>query len=322
MYNRTYRYAIGGLIAAAFASTAQASCGQAFCTVNTDWHAQGVWSAPGWRADLRYEFVDQDQLRSGTHKIAPAGPPADPDSESHDEVRTINRNWVGTLSYWSGANWGASLVVPVASRAHTHIHHVTDALGDAESEVESWRFDKLGDVRAIGRYEFTGSNIGLEAGLKLPTGETDVRNGAGEAAERSLQPGTGTTDAIVGGYWRTQALGGNLFAHASAQFALNEHDGFRPGQRFGIDVGYTRNIAANLALLLQANAHVKRRDRGVNAEPEDSGSRTLSVSPGLSYAFARDFQVYGLVELPVYRHVNGVQLASDWALALGVSKAF
>ena len=42
---------------------------------------------------------------------------------------------------------------------------------------------------------------GLNFGLKLPTGDRDVTNSAGQRAEWTLQPGTGTTDIILGGYY-------------------------------------------------------------------------------------------------------------------------
>ena len=45
------------------------------------------------------------------------------------------------------------------------------------------------------------SFFGLSFGLKLPTGEFDVRNAMGALAERSLQPGTGTTDLLLGAFY-------------------------------------------------------------------------------------------------------------------------
>ena len=50
------------------------------------------------------------------------------------------------------------------------------------------------------------SFAGLLAGVKLPTGKTNVTNDEGAVAERTLQPGTGTTDLLIGAYFR-QALG-------------------------------------------------------------------------------------------------------------------
>ena len=48
---------------------ARASCGAAFCMVNTSWNVQGAWTEPGLRFDLRYEYIDQDQPRHGSSKV-------------------------------------------------------------------------------------------------------------------------------------------------------------------------------------------------------------------------------------------------------------
>ena len=43
------------------ATNANAGCGSAFCSLNTNWSTQGAWTESGGRFDLRYEFIDQDQ---------------------------------------------------------------------------------------------------------------------------------------------------------------------------------------------------------------------------------------------------------------------
>ena len=302
---------------------ALASCGAAFCLVNTNWSVQGVWNEPGLRADLRYEYIDQDQPRTGTRDIAVGEIP-----HHHDEVRTLNRNLFATFDYGFTEYLGASLVIPWVDRKHEHIHNHRGA-----ALPESWNFSEFGDVRLTGRYQFlagenpesaTLSFAGMTAGVKLPTGKTDIANGEGAVAERTLQPGTGTTDALLGAYYR-QAIGqwnASWFVQANAQLPLNSHDNFRPGKQFLVDLGGRWEATNKLALLLQLNAHWKERDSGSEAEPEDSGSRMLSVSPGLTYSITPKVQIYAFVQLPVYQHVNGVQLVADKSYAAGVSMQF
>lgn len=50
-----------------------ASGGAAFCSVNSGWGTHGTAYEPGMRIGLRYEYIKQDQPRSGTDKIAPLG---------------------------------------------------------------------------------------------------------------------------------------------------------------------------------------------------------------------------------------------------------
>ena len=66
---------------------ASASCGSAFCTINTSWDAHGAWLEPGARLDLRYESIRQDQPRSGKTDVGVGQVP-----RHHDEVLTVNRN--------------------------------------------------------------------------------------------------------------------------------------------------------------------------------------------------------------------------------------
>src|SRR6185295_11701573 len=134
---------------------------------------------------------------------------------------------------------------------------------------------------------------GLTFGLKLPTGDYSVRNANGDLAERTLQPGTGTTDAILGAYVvRSLPLKDlSWFAQAQLQLPLNSRAGYRPGQRLAADAGLRYDITGQLGLLLQANLLVRGKDSGVNTEPEDSGGHSLFISPGVSYSVSRDVRV-------------------------------
>lgn len=321
----TFRVSLAAAFAATLcaAGTAGASCGSAFCLVNTNWSVQGVWNEPGFRGDLRYEYIDQDQPRTGTRKVAVGEIP-----HHHDEVRTVNRNVFATLDYGFTDYLGASLVLPWVDRRHEHIHNHR-----GEKLFESWNFSELGDIRLIMRYQLpagesaatsTLSFAGFTAGLKLPTGKIDIANGEGDVAERTLQPGTGTTDALIGAYYR-RVLGqwnASWFVQINAQVPLASHQGYRPGRQLMVDVGARWEATDKLGLMLQLNAIHKGRDSGAEAEPDDSGSRTLSVSPGLTYTVMPGIQVYGFIQLPLYQRVNGVQLVADRSFAGGVSVQF
>jgi hypothetical protein len=308
--------------AAAFAGAAHASCGSAFCMVNTNWNTQGVWTEPGARFDLRYEYINQDQPRAGRDKVAVGEIPAD-----HDEVQTVNRNYFATLDYGFNDSWGASLTLPVVDRQHRHIHH-----DEGEALEEAWDFTELGDVRVQGRYQFPTIQdnpekfrfSGVTFGLKLPTGKYDVANDDGDVAERSLQPGSGTTDLLIGAYYH-EALplaNSSWFVQAQAQLPMNSRADYRPGKQLGIDLGYRYDATDKLGLMLQLNYHVKDRDSGAEAEPEDSGSRNVSLSPGVSYAFAKGAQIYAFLQKPIYQSVNGVQLTAEWSAVAGISANF
>jgi len=319
---RLTRFAFAGFVLTLVAPFANASCGSAFCTVNTNWSLQGIWTQAGPHVDLRFEYIDQDQPMSGSRKVAVGEVPA-----HHDEVKTINRNVITTLDYGINENWGITAVIPVVDRSHEHIHN-----HHGEKLLETWSFTELGDIRVQGRYQaYFGEQTpqragfgGATVGLILPTGATDITNGAGAVAERSLQPGTGTTQLAFSAYYR-QALGdydSSWYVQAAAALPLNYYQDYKPGNVFALDVGYRYDVNDALGLNLQLNYVYKNRDKGAEAEPEDSGGQTLSVAPGFTYAFSPTLQMYTFVSLPVYRYVNGVQLTADWSAAMGVSVQF
>jgi len=106
------------------------------------------------------------------------------------------------------------------------------------------------------------------------------------------------------------------------QFPLNTRDDYKPGKRLSIDTGVRYESSERLALLLQANLLFRGRDSGEQAEAEDSGGKSLWISPGVSFAVTKSIQAYGFVQLPLYQYVNGVQLVAERSFVFGLSTRF
>ena len=178
----------------------------------------------------------------------------------------------------------------------------------------------------LGRLHFTesaDSGIGALFGLKLPSGDFEVQNDEGDRAERTLQPGTGTTDVLAGGYYRSHGSEtGAWFAQILWQAAVGEREDFRPGDRVGVDLAYRHASTGTVNALLQVNLLHRGRDSGAQAEPDDSGGHFAFIGPGLSYQLGRATQVHGFVQVPVYQYVNGVQLTATWSLVAGLATRF
>jgi len=316
------RWLLGILALGCAGHGAHASCGSAFCTVNSNWNLQGVAAEPGLRLDLRYEYINQDQPRAGKDKVAVGQIPGD-----HDEVKTINRNLIATLDYTFNDQWGVTATIPVSDRSHFHLDNDTGA-----PLPEQWNFSRVGDIRVLGRYQLRSENqqtyslsfYGLNFGLKLPTGSRDVINADGDRAERTLQPGTGTTDLLLGAYYSRFLPNSNAswFVQGLWQSPLNSREDYRPGRRASLDLGYRYEATDRAGLMLQLNALHRSKDSGAQAEPDETGGSFLFVSPGISYAVTRSMQVYGFVQKPIYQHVNGVQLTAAWSAVIGVSTRF
>lgn len=318
-------------------ATAQAGCGSTFCSVNTHWDTQGLVNDEGLRMDVRYAYAKADTPMVGSKKVAKpvATDPAfvNPGTEV-ENLRTINQVLNVDLDYTINQKWGVALDVPVVMRDHAH--QLSDPLAANVTSAQK-SFTQLGDVRVVSHYKFDSadshSGSGIRLGLKLPTGATNQEMVAGTLMEAGMQPGSGSTDMVLGAYYHQTVLGSpwGWFASGQLQTALATRNGFRPGNDFALDVGAHYALAPALTGLLQLNAHFKERDSGTALNVNThTGGYSLNLSPGLSYAVAPKTKLYGFVQLPLYQYANANidpalpfgQLTAQWSMSVGVSHHF
>ena len=78
---------------------------------------------------------------------------------------------------------------------------------------------------------------------------------------------------------------------------------------------------ARVAVLGQANFRAKGKDDVADSgvEEEDTGGTVLYLSPGARYTVSSRASIYGLVQLPAYQRVNGIQVVSEANLYVGVT---
>lgn len=321
MHTFILRLGLGTILATGL-TAASASCGSAFCTLMTDRYAQGTGEPHiGWSADLRIESVSQTRLRSGTSKLDASQVTGEEAIERH----TKNLNLVTTLGYGFDENWSVSVRIPAVRR--DHLHDLIDGTTALPSTPEQWRFTKLGDIQVIARRQMASADSSTSfagfVGLKLPTGSTKVVNADGSRAERALQPGSGTTDVLIGAAFR-RAIGvaDALIGQASVSAALNKREEFKPGTRVEASVGWSHAYAHDLGAVLQLNMRRRGHDRGNQAEPANSGSTMVDLSPGMTVGVGHNSTLYGYVQLPVYQNVTGIQLVPRTSLALGWTADF
>jgi len=308
---------LGALVLSSPAAFACSSCG---CTLSSDWDSQGFATHSGFRADLRYDFIDQSQLRSGTDAVHRRDFPLPQEREIED--RTINRYTTLGLDYSPSAAWGVNVQLPWINRSHA-------TYPEGETTRSSSHSDSLGDVRVLARYQGFDAqhDTGLQFGLKLPTGRHDVRfasgTEAGEPLDRGLQPGSGTTDLLLGAYrFGTLNQNWDWFGQALLQAALDSSDDYRTGASVNLNGGLRYMAHPRVTPQLQLNLRTARRDSGDEADTENSGGTLLDLSPGVSVQINDGLHAYAFVQLPLYQRVNGLQLAPRWTASIGIHYAF
>jgi len=309
-----------------------ASCG---CTLSSDWDTLGVSSSSGFKLDIRYDYLNQDQLRSGTSTISPAAASQIVNNGNPQEVEKFTKNDYLTLGldYSPNRNWGVNVQVPYINRSHSTLGTASDGTtpGDGGGQYDS-NTSNLGDIKVVGRYQGFAPqhNYGVIFGLKLPTGShtqmgtsTDATAPGPAPIDRGLQPGTGTTDAIIGGYY-LDSLNKNwdYFTQVIIQKALNSSDQYKPGDSINVNTGLRYEGFTSFVPQLQVNARYVRHDTGDNADTISTGGTLLYLSPGISVPVTKQVSVYGFVQVPIYQNLNGVQLAPHYTASVGARFSF
>jgi hypothetical protein len=326
-----------------------ATCG---CSLSAD-AAMGYSDQPGWRVSLEFDFINQNQLRSGTGSISSSQVAAINDAGGDQEVekQTINRYLTLGLSYRPDGDWNFNLLVPYVDRSHDTYGAATNPLTPAQ--ISGASVESVGDVRFIASYQgfLPTHNFGVQLGVVLPTGNyggpnadgtgivgrNPVAFSAGPNAQNpspdnlldtSLQAGAGATDVIVGAYYY-QAISQDFDAFINGQFqsALWHNldqpgQDFRPGNLLNVSFGVRYEENPKLVPQLQINVTQKSPDQGVLADTISTGGTAVYLSPGLTVSVADNVQVYGFVQLPIYSRLDGYQLFPRWTASAGVSYAF
>jgi hypothetical protein len=308
---------LAALAATPLTALACSSCG---CTLNADWATQGLAAGKGWRFDLRTDYFNQSDLRSGTDSVDRAS--IELPSEHEVQQKTINRNTTLDLEYSPNANWGVSVLLPYLDRFHTTI-------GAGNIDLSTSQSRGIGDLRVIARYAGLSPDhtSGLQFGIKLPTGRTDdtFREGplTGEIVDRGLQLGTGSTDLLVGAYhFGALATNWDYFAQAMLQQPLTSKNDFKPGTGMNLSVG-TRYVASSFFVpQIQINVRAEKRESGVQADIPNSGATLAYLSPGFTLNFSRRFAGFVFAQAPIYQRVNGLQLESRYSISAGLHYIF
>jgi hypothetical protein len=305
--------AVSAMTTAAPAS-ACASCG---CTLTSDWLSQGLVAQPGTTFALRYDYVPQTELRAGSHKLDRGAISLPTDREI--EHYTYNHYVTASLDRQFNSDWGLNVQVPFVYRAHATVSE-----GDTDQSFS--HTNGIGDIRITARWQgfsTPGSINGIQFGLVLPTGKfrQTFRSGPqqGGLVDRGLQPGFGTVEAVLG-YYRYGKLATDFdyILQLQGQAPLNSRDLYKPGVSGQLSAGvhYThwRGITPQFELSFRAAA----RDKGLNSDHVNSGGEQLYAAPGLIASLGGRASAFTYVQLPLFQHVYGYQLAPHYTVSVGL----
>jgi hypothetical protein len=353
MSTKTFRGAsIALLLGAGGLPTAVFACATCGCSLSSD-AAMGYSTETGWHLSLQYDFINQNQLRIGTRSVSAAQVAAINDAGDAQEVEqeTVNRYATLGIGYSPSADWNMRLLVPYIDRGHSTYGQATNPI--TADQLSGSTITGLGDIRFIASYQglLEDNSLGFQLGVKAPTGRyggpsadgtgvvgrnpTAFSSGPisqnpspGNLVDTSLQPGTGSTDVIVGAYYHRFVTDNfNAFVNGQFQAAVSHRldqpgQDFRPGNTTTVSFGVRYEARPDFVPQLQVNVFRKSRDQGALADNPDSAGTVVYLAPGVTAALARNLQAFGFVQLPVYRNLMGYQLAPRWTASAGLSYAF
>ncbi|MDA3877401.1 MAG: hypothetical protein PF483_09965 [Halothiobacillus sp.] len=319
-----------------------ATCG---CSLSTD-AAMGYSSNSGFRVSLQYDYINQNQLRSGTGPISQAQVATIPGQEV--ENKTTNNYITLGLSYAPNADWNYQLLIPYIDRRHS-TYSADPALPLSANQLSNASVNSLGDIKFLTSYQgfLPTHNLGVQLGIKLPTGNYGGPNAAGtgvvgrnpvyfgaagnaggQILDTSLQAGTGSTDLIVGAYYyQPVSQNFDVFANGQFQSAIKEKldqpgADYRPGNLTTVSFGTRYEANPNIVPQLQVNFSHHNADQGALADTTDTAGTVAYLSPGISASVTKNMQVYGFVQVPIYSQLSGYQLFPRWTATVGMGYSF
>ncbi len=334
-----------GIVMSSLDSFACAACG---CSLSTE-AATGYSTSTGWSVSLQYDYINQNQLRTGTGSVSSPQVAAINDAGGSQEVehRTINRYITLGIGYTPTADWNLKLLVPYIDRSHTTYGQATsDEL--TPDQISGASLSSLGDIKFITSYQglFSTHNFGIQLGVKLPTGAYGGPNASGtgvagrnpvnftsgpntgDLLDTSLQAGNGSTDLILGAYYNNK-VSQNVSAFVNLQFQaavkqeLNQPgEDYRPGNQEAFSLGIRYAANPTIVPQLQVNINHRSQDLGTLADTPNSAGTAVYLSPGVSISILKDVQIFGFGQLPIYSKLEGYQLFPHVTGSIGLAYAF
>ena len=212
--------------------------------------------------------------------------------------------------------------------------------GKPESEHMTGGATGVGDLSVLGRYTVfshhtldTSTLLAGVFGLKLPTGSTNQHSDQGEYLDAHLQPGTGSTDLLLG-VSANHVLGRySVSANLLASFTGEGETG-DTRHRFGNSLNYdvtgkyriTPTVMGEssneLFFSLGVNGEYRRREKLDGDTVPDSGGHTIYLTPGIQYLAGAHWVFETTWQYAVYHDLNETQLGENYKLFASATYLF
>lgn len=277
---------------------------------------------------LQFDYMNQNETQHGSGLVSG-------DLNPDKQVETSFYNLF--FQHQFNRDWGFMALIPVWDRNFTTDQSgvqpgFTDASEGLTPILTSAHAWALADMRLMG--EFTGlsddMSFGIQFGLKLPTGPNDTGDFYNNqpVMDADTQPGTGTTDTLLGAYKIGNLGPSSWFVRAQWQHALYAFQGYRPGDSIDAAIGdqfHGIETTTSLIPTLEINYQFRDYDQGggdAQFGNADSGYSNFYLTPGLQDRIDSHLLANASIYIPIYRNENGYQQVAPYLLNFGVGYQF
>lgn len=175
----------------------------------------------------------------------------------------------------------------------------------------------IGDITCMLRYSllprdfvnYRELSVGL--GVKAPIGSVESRDDLGILLSEELQPGTGSWDYNISlSFYQGFELVD--FTLSGIYNITNKHNEYEFGNQFSYLVSSNFHLYKRFDLSIALSGMISGKDTDENIVLNETGRNQLWLTPGIQYQVISNFlRFHVFYEIPVYQHVNGVQLGSS-----------
>jgi len=270
-----------------------------------------------WIFSLQLEALATDPFSDGKLKRFAA------DGEDVHTTDSIFHTLLG-VSYGITDDFTLGLNIP-----YIYINNVREAHGDEPDEVHRHGdSDGIGDLTVFGQYRFFEADeyeSSLLFGLKLPTGNTHVKDVNEERFDMEFQAGSGSWDPMIG------IAAGKRFGRLSLDTSLLYLISTEGAQNTDLGDSFTYNAALSYRamekvvawdLILEANGQLKQKQQINGDKDGNSGGHSVFISPGTRITWNNRWFMFFSLSLPVIQDLNGIQNDIVFKAQSGVGVAF
>jgi hypothetical protein len=216
------------------------------------------------------------------------------------------------------------LVVPGETEpSHTHSAAVPGSV--VSSIVGAHGARGFGDVQLGALFAIRArpdSPVVARVAVELPTGDYDRVDDRGTIERPDIQPGSGSTDWILG-LQHARAWGGVIFFTAASATITGANPLL---YRFGDEVDVTAGVSRAAGKRVQISGQLALRwwsnDEFRGAEVPNTGATIVNLVPGVRVSVPGRLAVYAYAKLPMYSSPNGAQLLPRFDVITGIAKTF